>query len=176
MAVSSARTKVTITSLYALKPGDHIKVNEGLYDHHMIVVNVVSYNTITVIHKRKQQPAVVEEDIYCYTPDKIIRMVYYSPYNQQEIIERARQRIGEKYNLLFANYEHFATEVRTGTAVSLQVETVSLLSIMFSVGAWIGAMCPIVLVIVCRVIIQLTNFSFWKEVEAITIKSMTLWN
>ncbi|CAI8010608.1 hypothetical protein GBAR_LOCUS6967 [Geodia barretti] len=122
MAVRRASAE-SITSLNELKPGNHIKVNQGLYDHHMIVVNVVSYNTITVIHKRKQQLAVVEEDIYCYTPDKIIRMVYYSPYNQQEIIERARQRIGEYYNLLFANCEHFATEVRTGTPVSLQVET-----------------------------------------------------
>ena len=54
MAVSSARTEVTITSLYKLKPGDHIKVNEGLYDHHMIVVEVVSYNTIRVIHNSKE--------------------------------------------------------------------------------------------------------------------------
>ena len=72
------------------------------------------------------------EDIVCYTPDKIILLEDSSPYSQQKIIERARRQLGrEKYNLLSANCEHFATNVRTGTPVSPQVPaTVGIIMIM----------------------------------------------
>ena len=120
MAVRRASAE-SITSLYNLKPGDHIKVDEVFYYHHMIVVNVVSYNTIRVIHNSKEAGRVEESNV-CYTPEDIILLVYSSPYSRQEIIRRARQWIGKEYNLLWDNCEHFATEVRTGEGQSLQVK------------------------------------------------------
>ena len=88
----------------------------------MIVVRVVSDKIISVIHKRKQQNAVVEEDIQIQ-PEKIIRLVYACLYSGEEIIRRARNLKGQCYNLLFANCEHFAYEARIGTPISLQVDT-----------------------------------------------------
>ena len=120
MAVCIASAE-SFTSLYDLKPGDHIKVDEGLYYHHMIVVKVVSYNTIRVIHNSKEAGRVEEKNV-CYTPEDIILLVYSSPYSRQEIIRRARLWIGKEYNLLWDNCEHFATEVRTGEGQSLQVQ------------------------------------------------------
>ena len=111
----------TITSLYDLKPGDHIMVNESLYYHHMIVVEVVSYNTITVIHNSKEAGSVEEKHVD-YKPEDIILLVYSSPYSRQDIIRRARQRIGKEYHLLWDNCEHFATEMRTGEGQSRQVQ------------------------------------------------------
>ena len=88
----------------------------------MIVVKVISEDRIRIIHKRKDQEPVVEEEVSC-RPDDLTLLVYDSPFSGVEIVRRARERIGQSYNLVFANCEHFVTEVRTGRAVSLQVET-----------------------------------------------------
>ena len=100
-----------ITSLYDLVPGDHIKTNSNwdlLYDHHMIVVEV---KRIRIIHKRRDQEAVVEEEVSCYKPRDLTLLVYDSPFSGVEIVRRARERIGQSYyNLVFANCEHFVTE------------------------------------------------------------------
>ena len=113
-----------ITSLYDLVPGDHIKTKWIFIDHHMIVVNVISEDRIRVIHKRKDMEPVVEEEVSC-RPEGLTLLVYDSPFSGVEIVMRARERIGQSYyNLVFANCEHFVTEVRTGWAVSLQLETV----------------------------------------------------
>ena len=113
----------SITSLYDLVPGHHIKTKWIFIDHHMIVVEVISEDRIRVIHKRKDQEAVVEEEV-SYRPKDLTLLVYDSPFSAVEIVRRARERIGQSYyNLVFANCEHFVTEVRTRWAVSLQVET-----------------------------------------------------
>ena len=140
MAVRRASAE-RITSLYDLKPGAHIKVNQGWYDHHMIVVNVVSYNTITVIHNSKEAGRVEENNVH-YKPEDIILLVYSSPYSRQEIIGRARQWIGKQYNLLWDNCEHFATEVRTGEGQSLQVQkavAVGAAGLVIGIGAGLVA-------------------------------------
>ena len=113
----------SITSLYDLVPGHHIKTNWILYDHHMIVVEVISKDRIRIIHKRKNMEPVAEEEV-SYRPEDLTLLVYNSPFSAVEIVRRARERIGQTYNLVSANCEHFVTEVRTGLAVSLQVETV----------------------------------------------------
>ena len=113
-------TAKSITSLYDLGPGDHIKTNGILYDHHMIVI---SEDRIRVLHKRKDQEAVVEEEV-SYRPKDLTLLVYDCPFSGVEIVRRAHEKMGENYNLVLANCEHFVTEVRTGRAVSLQVETV----------------------------------------------------
>ena len=131
-AVRSARAE-RISNLYDLKQGDHIKVNEIFYSHHMIVVRVVGETTIRVIHSSKEA-GVVEEKVVKYTPEEITLLVYECLYSRREIIERAREHIGESYNLFWSNCEHFATEVRTGEKQSLQVQT----GVAIGVGAAIG--------------------------------------
>ena len=42
--------KASISNLFQLKQGDHIRVAGKGYDHHMMVVNVVSESEVTVIH------------------------------------------------------------------------------------------------------------------------------
>ena len=64
----------------------------------------------------------MEEEV-SYRPEDLTLLVYDSPFSGTEIVRRARERIGQTYNLVSANCEHFVTEVRTGSAVSLQVET-----------------------------------------------------
>ena len=130
-------TAKSITSLYDLGPGDHIKTNGILYDHHMIVVKVISEVTVRVIHKRKDQEPVVEEEVTC-RPEDLTLLVYDSPFSGVEIVRRARERIGQSYNLVSANCEHFVTEVRTGRAVSLQVETAEQWAIIGAVVVVIG--------------------------------------
>ena len=136
-------TAKSITSLYDLGPGDHIKTNGILYDHHMIVVKVISEDTVRIIHKRKDQEAVVEEEVSC-RPEDLTLLVYDSPFSGVEIVMKARERIGQTYNLVSANCEHFVTEVRTGRAVSLQVETAGQWAIVAAVGVGIAVMAAIV--------------------------------
>ena len=57
---------------------------------------------------------------------------------------RAHERIGQTYNLVSANCEHFVTEVRTGRAVSLQVETAGQWAIVAAIGVGIAVMAAIV--------------------------------
>ena len=160
MAVRRAR----INSLYDLKPGDHIKVDEGLYDHHMMVVNAVSNRTIRVIHNSKEAGRVEERNVR-YKREDIIRLVYSSPYSGQEIIRRARRWIGKEYNLLWSNCEHFATEMRTGTPVSYQVGTLGIILAVVCIGA-----------IAYKVYIQNDTdfFSFWKGVVPTAIMLIPL--
>ena len=137
-------TAKSITSLYDLGPGDHIKTNWILYDHHMIVVKVIREDRIGIIHKRKDQEPVVEEEVSC-RPDDLTLLVYDSPFSGVEIVMRARERIGQSYyNLVFANCEHFVTEVRTGWAVSLQLETVGQWAIVAAFSVGIAVMAAIV--------------------------------
>ena len=137
MAAVRSATAERISSLYDLKPGDHIKVDMGIYSHHMIVVRVVSETTIRVIHSSKEAGVVEEKDVQ-YTPKEITLLVYECPYSRWEIIMRAREHIGESYSLLWSNCEHLATEVRTGEKQSLQVQNGVAVGTGVAVGAAIG--------------------------------------
>ena len=123
MASSSART---ISSLYQLNPGDHIHVEGNffsagtpLFYHHMLVVKVVSESQIQVIHKIFK----VVEEVLFLRPEDITVLDYECHYTEQRAVWRAQRRIGEvEFSLLWSNCEHFVTEVRTGTAQSIQVQ------------------------------------------------------
>lgn len=128
-----------ITRLSDLNPGDHIVINEGLYDHHMIVVEVLSRNSIRVIHKSKRGDGVVEEVVH-YKPHQLTLLEYDSPYSPDKIIRRARDLIGQDYNVLSANCEHFATEVRTAEPQSRQVQLVGIILAIIIMGAAGAAM------------------------------------
>lgn len=110
-----------IRSMTELKPGDHIRVvGQGTsYYHHLLVIEVTDKGSVKVIHKTLK---VVEEEVP-YKPKDILVLDYKSKYTAAEAIRRARKRLGEEnYNPVTANCEHFVTEIRTGTAQSIQIE------------------------------------------------------
>ena len=126
-------TSKTISTLYELKPGDHIRVRGELgesldtfssdlkiYTHHMLVVEVLNRHEISVIHKTARG---VEEEKRPYGPDDITVVEYDSAYSGETAVLRARERKQQCYNLVFSNCEHFVTEVRTGEKQSIQVRT-----------------------------------------------------
>ena len=125
-AYSLSCTAKTIESLYDLQPGDHIRVNgdlcssgKALYTHHMLVVKVLSDSIIKIIHKTSDRRVV--EEVRHYRPEDIEVLDYECLYTGRKAIKRAREHIGEDYNLLWSNCEHFVTEVKTGVAQSVQV-------------------------------------------------------
>ena len=82
---------------------------------------MVSGTKIRVIHKTRERGVV--EEVKCYSPEDITVLDYDCAYTGENAVERARDRISEGYRLSSSNCEHFVTEVTTGTARSLQVET-----------------------------------------------------
>ena len=51
-----------------------------------------------------------------------IRNIFCRPYSEQEIVKRAKSKLGEQgYNILFQNCEHFVTWCRYGKESSQQV-------------------------------------------------------
>jgi hypothetical protein len=89
-----------------------------LYYHHMLVVKVVDESQISVIHKVSK----VVVEVLTLKPEDITVLDYACAYTGQEAIDRAWKHIGEDFNLLWSNCEHFVTEMRTGTAESIQVQ------------------------------------------------------
>ncbi|WP_437891327.1 lecithin retinol acyltransferase family protein [Phytobacter sp. V91] len=111
--------------------GDHLSSSRTGYTHHGIYVGygkVVHYSgladglskgnicetTLEDFTQGKETVTVIKHDV----SDRL-----FSP---EEIVERARTRIGENnYNLVFNNCEHFATWCVTGKHRSAQVQAVS---------------------------------------------------
>ena len=50
MSLQKLYCTTTVSCLSELHPGDHIRVNRGVYHHHMLVVEVVSDDQLRVIH------------------------------------------------------------------------------------------------------------------------------
>ena len=50
MSLQKLYYTTTVNCLSELHPSDHIRVNRGIYHHHMLVVEVVSGNQLKVIH------------------------------------------------------------------------------------------------------------------------------
>ena len=145
MGNSLSCTARTVDSLWKLQPGEHIRARGDLgefvdsyvpelkvYTHHMLVVQVLSASEIRIIHKTKDRGVV--EEIRSYQPEDITVFDYDCAYSGQNAVRRARERSGEGYNLALSNCEHFVTEVRTGTAQSLQVQT----AVKVGIGALLG--------------------------------------
>lgn len=110
-----------IKSLFELKPGDHIRheIEEQVYKHHLLVVQVVDVERLHVIHKLNTG---VIEEVNFYRPTEIKVLTYDSPYSEEEIVERARELPRTPYNVTTSNCEHFVVEVRTGKRSSAQVK------------------------------------------------------
>ena len=159
--------KKLIHHLSELKPGDHIKTNRKAYDHHMLVVSVISDTKLHVIHydqaeeseepplkflPKKPPPGVVREAVIEVNPTKI-ELLIPNPIPEtlcsvEEVFARARSRLGErKYNLFTNNCEHFVNWAKAGRAASSQqnvVKTVTDLGIECGVDAAFRTKNPIV--------------------------------
>ena len=91
------------------KNGDHIATYRSVYSHHGIYDgegNVYEYQDGSVMCRTIEEFA-GEDDLYTVNES--------SPYSPDEIVARARSRVGEsEYNLLWNNCENFATWCRCG--------------------------------------------------------------
>lgn len=97
-----------------LQKGDHIKCNRSVYSHHGIYAGegeVIAYDDFIIQNYSLREFA---------DGDSIVRVEdEKAAYSPEEIVRRARSRLGEsEYNLLWNNCENFATWCRCGKADS----------------------------------------------------------
>ncbi|WP_288312986.1 lecithin retinol acyltransferase family protein [uncultured Selenomonas sp.] len=92
--------------------GDHIVAYRMLYSHHGIYDGhggVYEYQDCKIVH-RSLKVFADRDDLFVDNE--------YSPYSPDEIIRRARSRLGEEdYNLIWNNCENFATWCRSGEEI-----------------------------------------------------------
>lgn len=89
----------------------------GLFDH---VGLATGYGT--VIHSSARFGKVMETDLSDFTGGRRVRTVAYStPLSGSEVVVRARGRIGQPYNPLVRNCEHFVSWCLSGQARSAQL-------------------------------------------------------
>ena len=89
----------------------------GLFDH---VGLATGYGT--VIHSSARFGRVMETDMADFSGGRPVRAVAYSsPLSGAEVVVRARGRIGERYNPLVRNCEHFVTWCLSGQKRSSQL-------------------------------------------------------
>ena len=142
------------------KIGDHIFVDRSvlgvkLYEHHGIYVGddmVVHYNGLArgivlekncfeeilsnVVPLDKRNIAKVEmTSLEEFASGDVLQVKKHAdaPFSGQEVVLRAKERIGEqKYNLIINNCEHFCNECVFGEHVSEQVQNVKQNSALFN--------------------------------------------
>ena len=114
--------------LQDLEPGTHIKYDCVLQEkkktvltvmHHALVVEVINDYQLLVIHNDGQN---VAEELIMMDASDITVVVYECVYSGNDAIIRARERLGDGYNVLSDNCEHFVTWARTGKGESKQVK------------------------------------------------------
>ena len=120
-------TEKRISSLYDLKPGDHIKTMcqshhkkkqfSNIY-HHLLVIEVISEKELHVIHNDGTR---VVEQTQTFSPNDIIVLDYPCDYSAQQAIERAKSQVGKEWKMLTDNCEHLVTWAKTGKGKSTQV-------------------------------------------------------
>lgn len=106
---------------------DHLKVFRGFYWHHGVDAGNGRVIHYTGEVARKSDAAVKETDYETFAKDTRVDIVRYrNPLPDDEVLKRARSRIGEDdYNIAFNNCEHFASWCKTGTHRSSQVTFVA---------------------------------------------------
>jgi hypothetical protein len=129
-------------------PGDHIYVDCGMYYHHGIYVG-----DGIVIHNSKQQQRVCQISLSAFSAGQTVEVRHYLTSGvfsglrntliclpPDLVIERARSRLGDRYDPWSDNCEHFALWCKTGKHHSDQAGSFSwaALWISFGIGAVIG--------------------------------------
>lgn len=111
----------------SIKPGDHVAVSRGAYTHHGISVGhgrVIHYSGEVA---RKTDASICEVSLERFAAGGEVYVVRSSArFEREEIVRRARSRIGERdYSVVANNCEHFARWCREGNHRSSQVERAS---------------------------------------------------
>lgn len=130
---------VPIRRASELKPGDHIRINYWILDHHLLVVKVLSDTQVLVLNYTgpeiswKWPPTlpvvgeVIEEVREIDNPKFPVSVLAFRDppetlYTAEEAFERARTRLGERrWELFTNNCEHLVNWTLTGVARSSQV-------------------------------------------------------
>lgn len=107
--------------------GAHVAVSRGAYTHHGIYVGrgrVIHYSGEL---GRKAEACICEISLSGFANGGRVYVVRSTArYERDEIVRRARSRLGERdYSLAANNCEHFARWCREGSHFSLQVERYS---------------------------------------------------
>ena len=138
--------KMLVTSIDELKPGDHVCFDRGLYSHHAIVEEVdETHGNVTVIEygaDPNEAASKTSKNVVFSAPwkakisrkklkfldEQFNKVIHKVSLPAQEVIQRARSRIGEEaYNVFVNNCEHFANWCKEGDSKSDQaVNLVSL--------------------------------------------------
>lgn len=104
--------------------GDHLMVSFGTYQHHAIDMGdgkVIQYGDGKLSVPNNE--VVISDYESLAAKGEVFLLEGQASFSADEIIERAKSRIGEKnYSLLGNNCEHFVNWCRTGEAKSQQVE------------------------------------------------------
>ena len=144
-----------IGTLRDLNPGDHIRMSCQVaknqkksysVDHHALVIQVVNDRQLRVIHN--DGVAVVEE-IETYHPGQLMVVEHSSCFLPDEAIQRARSKLGERWDLLWNNCEHFVNWAKTGSRDCSQLKKATALGMAgaaggAATGAVIGSVVPVV--------------------------------
>lgn len=107
--------------------GAHLVTSRFLYSHHGVYIGdnqVIHYAGLANGFKFDKVCQVSLEEFCNNQPTHIL--LHQNPLPSNEIIERAKSRLGENsYHLLTNNCEHFATWCVTGSASSAQVGNIT---------------------------------------------------
>ena len=113
---------------YDLTPGDEIlvpKSNFNIIQHHALYLGFDENRTDWIIHNTAGVGVslITADEFFSLCPH-ITEIRRFSGTNQErkQLVQRALTKIGKPYNLIDYNCQHFTSEVKTGKAVSKQVE------------------------------------------------------
>ena len=116
--------------------GTTVKINMGNYDHYGIYDGFGG-----VIHNSKRTSRVVYEDIDTFSGGRQVELSNIKGSCLEKAYQKAISLIGQKYNLLISNCEHFVRECH-GVRLSKQVEKKVLMTL--SLGTILVAKKPLV--------------------------------
>ena len=123
---AAAARQITGLRQGSLAPGTHLMTSRRVYMHHGIYVGrgmVVHYAGLS---RFLHSGPVEEVTMSRFSKGRPVRIMEYSEskYSPQEIVRRARSRLGEnEYQVLSNNCEHFCNWCISGRSHSTQVES-----------------------------------------------------
>jgi hypothetical protein len=118
--------------LYNLKPGDELVVPKSGFDiiqHHALYIGYDHKSTHLIIHNNIHTGvSLISVDDFFSQVLKINEIIPFRGTNAERkiLVQKALAKIGQAYNLINYNCEHFITEIKSGEARSRQLENAAL--------------------------------------------------
>lgn len=117
------------SSIYSLRPADRLiesVFQTGISKHHAIYLGRDPQGIEWISENDKFRGVRLIRASEFFNKNKAFRVEhFYGTYNDREIaVKRALNRVGQPYNLISYNCEHYASYVQTGRAESMQVNNV----------------------------------------------------